>query len=991
MAESRYCTADDLRALVPDLHRDAALADSFGGANADPGLLDIVLSSACDEVDALISGRVRLPLPADAIPSKLRTAAALFAAETLCIRRGASLPEALAEKVKWWRDWLSKIGEGDLRLTAAAESDDEAGKASAYMPAAITARPAITGSHGLLGAIALLLALGAALLPGTARAAVGHRTFSLAAPPDPATFSSVPSIEWERGESLDLNLSGATLAPGQFPRWQVADVSNLWMDVASSTLSFHADPATAAIPPGRYLGRVVVTNADSSLVRVLAVQNVRVLPGAPDLCPPEPASTLATTAWVEGWVAGYVATNHQSLEGMATEGWVAEYVAEHAPEPDLSGYVAKTNGEWVIVQGTAWNGIEWQGERVFGVEMDVTTNGMAIVTGIEVLATNRLRLSYRGAATNRLEACCDTATWETWDDCAWTPTGDTTGEVTVEGASPDCWYRVAPAAPVVDSWSNVAVVAYAPMYAGQKEAEKRYVTREELEDVAASRAHDATRGLLPSFGHSPQMVPGDETQTLWSFGPGGVYIRGLEIDKFRIGESFVTNFSQIADKVECKGGYKWPDYFRVANVYAGIAAAGSTNETVFATNTSYNVVEVLVTNYSMKGWRIQSSVMRKANESDAILWEPVDAGEGGIPPEQLVAEGEMISFADGVTGEQVTGTVARARGTLGAFTVEQDLAYDAAAQSTNSIVGRFVGPAPGSFLEHCWTNILQTASNAYAQGKSIHLRLWPEGYGSATKHVRATWNTNFWAWNLGDFSCISYHTDTPPKFDGGVYRPITMVTPRHGICADHYVPIIGSNCYWVTQSGGIATNRIIARKRIRGDLAVVRMEYAFDTNDIVPATLLQRDFVHYVYGSTVRTLGMMGIPCLSFDCAERGWVSGWKPDSLMDGRNGTDYGQSKYTDYFSAQGKYAFENGAYDGPYKGNGWAVGGDSGSPTFLIADGKAILLGCFATMGGGNMPHKDEVDEVIEEWGDEERCTEYSLGSGGWSNPDIPAPPQ
>ena len=135
--ESRYCTAADLRALVPDLHRDAALADSFGGTNADAGLLDAVLSSACDEVDALISGRVRLPLSPDAIPSKLRTAAALFAAEILYIRRAAVLPEALAEKVKWWRDWLSKVGEGDLRLAATPESDDEASKASAYAPAAI--------------------------------------------------------------------------------------------------------------------------------------------------------------------------------------------------------------------------------------------------------------------------------------------------------------------------------------------------------------------------------------------------------------------------------------------------------------------------------------------------------------------------------------------------------------------------------------------------------------------------------------------------------------------------------------------------------------------------------------------------------------------------------------------------------------------------------------------------------------------------------------
>lgn len=567
---ARYCEANDLRALVPDVYRDAALADSFGGANADPGMLDLVLSSACDEVDALISGRVRLPLPPDAIPSKLRTAAALFAAEILYIRRGLEMPSALAEKVKWWRDWLSKIGEGDLRLAATPESDDEAAKSSAYMPAAITARPAITGSHGLLGAIALLLSLGAGLLPGLARAAVGHRTFSLSAPPDPATFSSVPAIVWERGESVTLELSGATLAPGQHPSWQVADPTNLWMAVESDDFSFHASPEAAAIPPGRYAGRVVVTNADSSLVRVLAVQDIRVLPGASDLAPPDPASSVATTAWVEALaatlsnalhaadaeleadiqgIAGDLARQAQDLAAVeedvsalggrleaveadyATETWVEDYVAENVPEPDLSGYVAKTNGEWVIVQGTAWNGIEWQGERVFGVEMDVTTNGMAIITDMEVLATNRLLLSFRGAATNRLEACCDTTsreTWETWDGCSWERTGETTGRVLIEGASPDCWYRVMPEAPVVDSWSNVSVVARAPLYLGGKDSDHRAATRADVATEIARAERDAGPRFVPRFAFEDAMNPAP-TNLAWKFALDGPYIRHLQI------------------------------------------------------------------------------------------------------------------------------------------------------------------------------------------------------------------------------------------------------------------------------------------------------------------------------------------------------------------------------------------------------------------------------------------------------------------------------
>ena len=109
---ARYCDAKDLRALVPDSFRDAALADSAGGDEADAGLLAAVLESSCDEVDALIEGRVRLPLAT--VPRKLRVAAAHIALELLHIRRGLNLREDAAAKVQWWRNWLSKVGEGEL-------------------------------------------------------------------------------------------------------------------------------------------------------------------------------------------------------------------------------------------------------------------------------------------------------------------------------------------------------------------------------------------------------------------------------------------------------------------------------------------------------------------------------------------------------------------------------------------------------------------------------------------------------------------------------------------------------------------------------------------------------------------------------------------------------------------------------------------------------------------------------------------------------------
>ena len=72
-----YVTAAELRAIVPNQFRDAALADSGGGDTADPGLLNAVLEAACEEVDALIEGRVRLPV--DKPAKKLRIAARYIA------------------------------------------------------------------------------------------------------------------------------------------------------------------------------------------------------------------------------------------------------------------------------------------------------------------------------------------------------------------------------------------------------------------------------------------------------------------------------------------------------------------------------------------------------------------------------------------------------------------------------------------------------------------------------------------------------------------------------------------------------------------------------------------------------------------------------------------------------------------------------------------------------------------------------------------------
>ena len=575
---ARYCDAKDLRALIPDTFRDAALADSNGGGEADAGLLNAVLEGACNEVDALIEGRVRLPL--ESVPSKLRVAAANIALELLYIRRGRELPAAAADKVQWWRGWLSKVGEGELRLDA----PDTAGKTE--YPGAVATRPSVTGSGRLLfGWVTWICALAFAhdVL------AVGPRAWAFDVPDAEDVFENPAEMEWAAGESLELRYAGGSLAAGQEARWEVGGGTNLWISLEGAeeggAWRWSLAPTQSCLPAGRYSGRVAVYDVEegeTAFLRVAALQSIQVHRGNEGLAELSPVRGLladyATREWAEGVhaaIARDVATNAAaiaaleeaaegrtadigelrgatnaldgavgalrddltaasnaipSVAGLASEEWVVEYVQENSPPPDLTPYVVKTNGAWVICLGTAWNGIEWDGERIFGAVLEVGTNGTAEITGLEVAATNRLVLSFRGAATNALEACADMTNWTVWADGGGEYEGETWGRVTVSNASPAYWYRVA-ALGAVPAWSNAAVVSYAPLYAGSVAASNRVATMADVERKAGPSPRGIMVGYMRSTARETSMVPGEaETNAvLWSFNSNESYVKDLTV------------------------------------------------------------------------------------------------------------------------------------------------------------------------------------------------------------------------------------------------------------------------------------------------------------------------------------------------------------------------------------------------------------------------------------------------------------------------------
>jgi len=288
-----YVTPAELRAVVPNQFRDAALADSQGGDAADPGLLTAVLEAACEEVDGLIEGRVRLPVSSPA--KKLRIAARYIALQLLFIRRGLELPKDAAEVVTFWRKWLQKAGEGDLRIQAS-------GTAAAPYPGAIASRPSVTGAGGLIGC----LLIGISLLAGEARA-VESRAWEFALPAGPE-FASPDFMEWAQGESVELAYTNAAVEKRSV-RWEVISGTNLWVDAeavqSGRTWSWALAPTNSALPPGRYEGRIAIYGPTGSFVRIAAIQSIRVHAAARavDLALATPMSSVQATvaAWMAEW------------------------------------------------------------------------------------------------------------------------------------------------------------------------------------------------------------------------------------------------------------------------------------------------------------------------------------------------------------------------------------------------------------------------------------------------------------------------------------------------------------------------------------------------------------------------------------------------------------------------------------------------------------------------------------------------------------------
>ena len=496
---ARYCDAKDLRALVPDLYRDAALADSAGGTEADAGLLAAVLESACNEVDALVEGRVRLPLAT--VPRKLRVAAAYIALELLSIRRGLNLREDAAAKVQWWRTWLSKVGEGELRLDAPAP--DAAGAFSGHS-SSVAVRPSVTGTHGLMFGLLLAFPL-FALVPAETSRAVEARTWAFDLPEAADVFDNPAEMEWAAGESLVLSYAGGALSAGQTARWEVASGTNLWLalgpDAAGSPWTWSLAPTQTCLPSGRYAGRIAVYETDgteATFARVAALQSIRVHQGAAGLATANPLAVLsdyALLSWATNRFAEVfqdIATNAAAIADLEEAGrqhadaLAANADAISALQSASDALVSRADG-----LDAATNSL---GGRLDSAAAAIASNTAAI-GGLADAAADLVPRLEQPSATNRAWAFSPTGTafnalsvggWEYTETIATDTSTQTvvrtqTGTLSLNGSGITSWGDIVAGCASQD-WARQWVAAYV---ATNHQSLAGYATLADLEGIAA--------------------------------------------------------------------------------------------------------------------------------------------------------------------------------------------------------------------------------------------------------------------------------------------------------------------------------------------------------------------------------------------------------------------------------------------------------------------------------------------------------------------------
>lgn len=121
-----YLEQAQVETAIPALHLNDALDDDRDGT-ADDGVLDNIIASCSQAVDAFLSGLFTVPF--ETPPAAVREAAFVFTCERIYDRRQIVEKNPWKARADYWRERLEKIGDGKLPLDAGTEKQFTPGAA----------------------------------------------------------------------------------------------------------------------------------------------------------------------------------------------------------------------------------------------------------------------------------------------------------------------------------------------------------------------------------------------------------------------------------------------------------------------------------------------------------------------------------------------------------------------------------------------------------------------------------------------------------------------------------------------------------------------------------------------------------------------------------------------------------------------------------------------------------------------------------------------
>jgi len=189
-------------------------------------------------------------------------------------------------------------------------------------------------------------------------------------------------------------------------------------------------------------------------------------------------------------------------------------------------------------------------------------------------------------------------------------------------------------------------------------------------------------------------------------------------------------------------------------------------------------------------------------------------------------------------------------------------------------------------------------------------------------------NTNFWAFGI-DTSCASMWNDANNDLWGGSCNGWnmagTLISARHVIYAHHYAIPHGTTLFFIDVSSNVYSRTLIDSRSVSNDIRIGLLNSDLPSS-IHPAKLLPPNYFGYL--GTARNL-----PCVTFDQEEKFTIAELNDLPNYHERTLLSSAHRPYND----MRRMFYED------------MIGGDSGSPRFLLVNQELVLL-CVMWKGGG-----------------------------------------